>query len=88
MSTNLSTYKYLDWSDYQEVHVIGKVWGVMLYEVMWVLINKNGFSEDLFEHDLRKGNTIMLQILLDGMKLQLCTPSFIDARNRTGVEDK
>ncbi|KAJ2084444.1 hypothetical protein H4R24_000074 [Coemansia sp. RSA 988] len=81
MSTNPSTYKYLDRSDYQEVHAIGEVWGVMLYEVMWALIDKNGFSEDLFEHDLSKGNTIMLQILLDGMKLQPCTPSFIDARN-------
>ncbi|PIA12742.1 hypothetical protein COEREDRAFT_94941 [Coemansia reversa NRRL 1564] len=81
MRTNPSTYKYLDRSDYQEVHAIGEVWAEMLYEVMWALIDKNGFSEDLFAHDLTKGNAQMLQILLDGMKLQPCTPSFIDARN-------
>ncbi|KAJ1938704.1 hypothetical protein EC988_007512, partial [Linderina pennispora] len=27
------------------------------------------------------GNSIALQIILDGMKLQPCNPSFIDARN-------
>ncbi|KAJ2847797.1 hypothetical protein IWW36_003671 [Coemansia brasiliensis] len=81
MRTNPSTYKYLDRPDYQEVHAIGEVWAEMLYEVMWALIEKNGFADDIFAHDLSKGNSIMLQILLDGMKLQPCTPTFIDARN-------
>ncbi|KAJ2295724.1 hypothetical protein IWW55_005352, partial [Coemansia sp. RSA 2706] len=81
MRTNPSTYKYLDRSDYQEVHAIGEVWAEMLYEVMWALIEKNGFADDIFAHDLTKGNSIMLQILLDGMKLQPCTPTFIDARD-------
>ncbi|KAJ2356959.1 hypothetical protein GGF43_001751, partial [Coemansia sp. RSA 2618] len=81
MKTNPSTYKYLDRSDYQEVHAIGEVWAEILYEVMWALIEKNGFADDIFAHDLTKGNSIMLQILLDGMKLQPCTPTFIDARD-------
>ncbi|KAJ2645746.1 hypothetical protein IWW40_005881 [Coemansia sp. RSA 1250] len=81
MRTNPSTYKYLDRPDYQEVHAIGEVWAEMLYEVLWALIEKNGFADDIFAHDLSKGNSIMLQIMLDGMKLQPCTPTFIDARN-------
>ncbi|KAJ2748514.1 hypothetical protein GGI19_006084, partial [Coemansia pectinata] len=36
---------------------------------------------DIFAHDLTKGNSIMLQLLLDGMKLQPCNPTFIDARD-------
>ncbi|ORX64894.1 hypothetical protein DL89DRAFT_271733 [Linderina pennispora] len=81
MDTNPSTYSYLDRMDYQEVHAIGEVWAEILYEVMWALIDKNGFADDIFAHDLTKGNSIMLQILLDGMKLQPCNPTFIDARN-------
>ncbi|KAJ1764183.1 hypothetical protein LPJ69_002004 [Coemansia sp. RSA 1752] len=81
MKTNPSTYKFLDRSDYQEVHAIGEVWAEILYEVMWALIEKNGFAEDIFAHDLAKGNSIMLQIMLDGMKLQPCTPTFVDARD-------
>ncbi|KAI9501722.1 Fungalysin metallopeptidase-domain-containing protein [Coemansia spiralis] len=81
MSTNPQTYKDLDKEEYKEVHAVGQVWASMLYEVMWSLIDSNGISGDLFDHDLSKGNSIMLQILLNGMKLQPCNPSFIDARN-------
>ncbi|KAJ2730389.1 hypothetical protein IW152_005290 [Coemansia sp. BCRC 34962] len=81
LTTNPSMYSFLDYPDYEEVHDIGEVWAEMLYEVMWALINNNGFAKDIFAHDLTKGNSIMLQILLDGMKLQPCNPTFIDARD-------
>ncbi|KAJ1804750.1 hypothetical protein LPJ75_005504, partial [Coemansia sp. RSA 2598] len=47
LRTNPSTFKFLDRSDYQEVHDIGEVWAEILYEVLWALIDKNGFAEDL-----------------------------------------
>ncbi|KAJ2822085.1 hypothetical protein FBU31_004696 [Coemansia sp. 'formosensis'] len=81
LTTNPSMYSLLDDPNYEEVHAIGEVWAEMLYEVMWALIDKNGFAKDIFAHDLTKGNSIMLQILLDGMKLQPCNPTFIDARD-------
>ncbi|KAI9503066.1 peptidase M36 [Coemansia spiralis] len=81
LTTNPETYGYLNRPDYQEVHAIGEVWATILYEVLWNLIDDNGIAGDLFSHDLSKGNSIMLQILLDGMKLQPCNPSFIDARD-------
>ncbi|KAJ1962790.1 hypothetical protein GGI12_002434 [Dipsacomyces acuminosporus] len=80
-TANPSTFEYLDKPGYQEVHAIGEVWAEILYEVLWALVDKNGFAEDIFARDLTKGNTIMLQILLDGMKLQPCNPSFINARD-------
>ncbi|ORX69029.1 hypothetical protein DL89DRAFT_284379 [Linderina pennispora] len=80
-STNPSTYGYLDDPNYQEVHAIGEVWAEILYEVIWNLIDANGMAADLFSHDLTKGNSIALQIILDGMKLQPCNPTFIDARD-------
>ncbi|KAJ2807766.1 hypothetical protein H4R20_001144 [Coemansia guatemalensis] len=84
-STNLTTnphmYQDLNKPNYKEVHNIGEVWASMLYEVLWNLIDEFGISSDIFAHKLDGGNAIMLQILLDGMKLQPCSPSFIDARN-------
>ncbi|PIA15372.1 hypothetical protein COEREDRAFT_22042, partial [Coemansia reversa NRRL 1564] len=84
-STNLTTnphmYQDLNKSNYKEVHNIGEVWASMLYEVLWNLIDVYGTISDIFAHKLDSGNAIMLQILLDGMKLQPCSPSFIDARN-------
>ncbi|KAJ2862306.1 hypothetical protein GGH94_004361 [Coemansia aciculifera] len=81
LTTNPTTYSYLGRVDYQEVHAIGEMWAEMLYEVMWALIDKNGIADDLFAHDLTKGTSIMLQILLDAMKLQPCNPTFINARD-------
>ncbi|KAJ1952105.1 hypothetical protein GGI12_006332, partial [Dipsacomyces acuminosporus] len=80
-STNPSTYKYLDDPEYQEVHSVGEVWAEILYEVTWNLIDANGMADCLFSHDLAKGNSIALQVLLDGMKLQPCNPLFTDARD-------
>ncbi|KAI8321896.1 extracellular metallo proteinase 4 [Martensiomyces pterosporus] len=80
-STNPETYSYLDQQSYQEVHAIGEVWAEVLYEVIWNLIDANGIAADLFSHDLTKGNSIALQIILDGMKLQPCNPTFISARD-------
>ncbi|KAJ1942077.1 hypothetical protein EC988_006587, partial [Linderina pennispora] len=80
-TTNPNTYKTLDDPNYQEVHAIGEVWAEILYEVIWNLIDDNGIADDIFAHDLTKGNSIALQIILDGMKLQPCNPTFIDARD-------
>ncbi|KAJ1959733.1 hypothetical protein GGI12_004181 [Dipsacomyces acuminosporus] len=81
-STNPTTYNYLDRWAYREVHAVGEVWAEMLYEVIWNLIENNGNKiADLFAHDLTAGNSVALQIILDGMKLQPCNPKFTDARN-------
>ncbi|KAI8321895.1 hypothetical protein GQ54DRAFT_324668 [Martensiomyces pterosporus] len=81
LTTNPETFAYLDRSNYQEVHAIGEVWASMLYEMIWNLIDANGISDDLFKHDLTMGNSMAFQIILDGMKLQPCNPTFITARN-------
>ncbi|KAJ2910287.1 hypothetical protein GGI21_001021 [Coemansia aciculifera] len=81
LQTNPATYGYLDRPEYQEVHAAGEVWAAILYEVTWNLADANGIADDLLAHDLAKGTSLMLQVLLDAMKLQPCNPSLIDARN-------
>ncbi|KAJ2825552.1 hypothetical protein GGI24_003126 [Coemansia furcata] len=81
LQTNPTTYGFLNKPEFNEVHAAGEVWAEMLYEVTWNLVDKNGISEDLFAHDLATGNALMMQIVLNGMKLQPCNPSFVDARN-------
>jgi extracellular elastinolytic metalloproteinase len=100
---NPSTYKTLDKSGYWGVHAIGEVWAEILWVVSQKLIEKHGYSENLFPptpiedgsvplgdfyRSDRKGsfvpkhgNTLMVQLLLNGMKLQICHPSFFDARD-------
>ncbi|KAJ2796415.1 hypothetical protein H4R20_005534 [Coemansia guatemalensis] len=88
METNPLTYGIMNEPKYWEVHQKGEVWAEILYEVFWNLIDEHGFTEDLLGHDLTKGNTLALQLLLDGMKLQPCLPGFIDARDAILLADR
>ncbi|KAJ2692214.1 hypothetical protein GGH99_001879 [Coemansia sp. RSA 1285] len=88
LTTNPSTYGTLDGPAYWEVHAKGEVWAEIFYEVLWNLIDAHGFTSDLFSRDLSKGNTLALQLLVDGMKLQPCMPNFIDARDAILLADR
>ncbi|KAJ2375511.1 hypothetical protein IW150_002509 [Coemansia sp. RSA 2607] len=88
LETNPSTYGIMNGPAYWEVHAKGEVWAEIYYEVLWNLIDAHGFSDDLFSHDLTKGNTLALQLLIDGMKLQPCMPNFIDARDAILLADR
>lgn len=55
-----------------EVHNMGEVWCVTLWEARAKLITKHGFST---------GNQLILQLVTDGMKLAPANPNFIQARD-------
>ncbi|KAI8326305.1 hypothetical protein GQ54DRAFT_336699 [Martensiomyces pterosporus] len=58
LATNPETYGYLDKPDYQEVHQIGEVWAEILYEVLWALIDKNGFASDTSYQGSDRNSTV------------------------------
>lgn len=63
---------------------LGEVWAVMLYEVYWNLVDKHGFDPNWSNttgNSSPAGNIIFAQLLIDGMKLQPCTPNFVQARD-------
>ncbi|KAJ2715569.1 hypothetical protein H4R19_001134 [Coemansia spiralis] len=88
MSVNPLTYGFLDRAEYKEDHRVGEVWATILYETMWSLMDAHGIGSDLFAHDLQSGNALFLQLLLDGMKLQPCSPTFTDARDAIVQADR
>ena len=55
-----------------QVHNIGQVWAMMLFEVRARFITRLGFAE---------GNRRILQYVTDGMKLNPANPTLIDARD-------
>ncbi|MEA3208287.1 MAG: large repetitive protein [Chthoniobacter sp.] len=55
-----------------EVHNMGEVWCVTLWEARASLVNKHGFAT---------GNNLILQIVTDGMKLSPANPTFVQARD-------
>ncbi|KAJ1980020.1 hypothetical protein H4R34_002615 [Dimargaris verticillata] len=80
-TTNPSTYKIMDGPAYWGVHAKGEVWAEMLYEMYWALVDAYGFTPDWFSASHDHGNTLALQLVVDGLSLQPCRPSFMDARD-------
>ncbi len=60
-------------------HGVGSVWTTMLWDLTWDLIDQYGFDPDI--KNGTGGNNIALQLVMDGMKLQPCSPGFVDGRD-------
>ncbi|KAL2916696.1 hypothetical protein HK105_203811 [Polyrhizophydium stewartii] len=83
-STNIktNTHTLSDIPKNREVHAVGEVWASMLFEVYWNLVDKLGFEPNIKDGAKSgKGNTEFLQLVVNGMKLQPCNPTFVDARD-------
>jgi len=83
MTTNPTVYSYLDQEKYNSnEHHIGEIWANMLYEMFWNVVDATGkWNPDWYSADKTAGNTLALQIVIDGLKLQPCNPSFLQARD-------
>lgn len=67
-----------------EVHNIGEIWCAALWEMTWAIIQQeNNINTNLYNFSLGNngGNSIALKLVMEGMKLQPCSPGYIDARN-------
>jgi len=80
------TFSFLnDKIKYGAVHAIGSVWATILHEVYWELTDKYGFDDDWYVGT--GGNNIVFFNVVDGLKLQPCKPSFVDARDAILLAD-
>ena len=80
MTVNPAKYGFLkNYGDSDSPHNTGYVWASMLWDINWKMINKYGFSPDLYNG--KAGNNMALQLVMTGLKLQTCSPGFIDGRD-------
>lgn len=63
----------------QPVHNIGELWAVTLWDVYWNLVDAYGFDPDFYAGS--GGNNLALRLVMDALKLQPCSPTFLDARD-------
>jgi hypothetical protein len=80
-STNfaINPHTYDDIKTEVAPHGVGSVWAAMLWEMTWDLIDEYGFDSDIYNGT--GGNNIALQLVIDGLKLQPCSPGFVDGRD-------
>ena len=62
-------------------HGVGYAWATMLWEVVWNLIDTHGYNADFYADWSTGGNNLAMQLIMDGMKLQPCSPGFVDGRD-------
>ena len=64
-----------------ESHDRGEFWCMALWEMTWEIIQVAGINPNLFNPAAPGGNSVALKLVTEGMRLQPCSPGFIDARN-------
>ncbi|HRI61134.1 MAG TPA: T9SS-dependent M36 family metallopeptidase [Saprospiraceae bacterium] len=84
MAVNSQSYGDLAISG--EVHNIGEIWSQALWDMTWKLIDQEGFDPDWYNGN--GGNNTALRLVIEGMRLQPCSPGYIDARNAIIAADE
>ena len=75
----INTHTLTDIAVLPAPHGMGEVWAVTLWEVFWELVGAHGFDPDIYNGS--GGNNLALQLVIDGLKIQACNPTFIEARD-------
>lgn len=81
MSINPLTYGKLLSIPNSEPHYIGEVWTSALWDMTWNMIKQDGINSNIYDANGAGGNIAALNIVTLGMKLQPCSPGFVDGRD-------
>ncbi|TVQ35077.1 MAG: hypothetical protein EA370_09690 [Wenzhouxiangella sp.] len=67
-------------------HGVGSVYNTIIWDLYWNLVNRYGFDEDF--HTGSGGNNILMQLVVDSLKLQPCGPTFVTNREAMLLADQ
>jgi hypothetical protein len=81
-------FQYLDDAGVEqtEEHGTGAVWATVLWDLSWAYINKYGYDDNKYTGT--GGNNKLMRIVLDGIKLQPCSPTFVSGRDAIIAADQ
>ncbi|MEZ4859392.1 MAG: M36 family metallopeptidase [Flavobacteriaceae bacterium] len=72
-------------------HGVGSVWATTLWEMTWGLIDAHGWDADIFnftgDPNLDAGNVMAMALITEALKLQPCSPGFVDGRDAIFAAD-
>ncbi len=78
-TVNNFSYAATNNNSISQPHGIGFVWATMLWDMTWALIDEYGFDPDLISGT--GGNNIAMDLVTNALKLQPCSPGFVDGRD-------
>ncbi len=76
---NVNNKTYADIIGTTAPHPLGEVWVATLWDIYWAFVDLYGFDEDW--SNTESGNFKAIQLVMDGMKFQQCSPGFVEGRD-------
>lgn len=70
---------FSDMGSVNQPHGVGEIWASALWDLYWNLVAVYGFDENLYAGT--GGNNILMQLVIDALKMQPCNPDFLQARD-------
>ncbi|WP_051285364.1 M36 family metallopeptidase [Aequorivita capsosiphonis] len=67
-------------------HGVGEIWATMLWEMTWEIMATESFDPDVYNGT--GGNNVALALVTEGLKLQPCSPGFVDGRDAILAADQ
>jgi hypothetical protein len=84
--TNKFQYTDDEGIEQTEEHGTGSVWATVLWDLSWAYINKYGYDDNKYTGN--GGNNKLMRVVLDGIKLQPCSPTFVSGRDAIIAADQ
>lgn len=83
---NAVTYAKVGNLSFSQPHGIGSIWATMLWDMTWeIILQDNQIVSNIYSVPVNildmKGNIAALKLVNEGLRLQPCSPSFVDARD-------
>lgn len=67
-------------------HGVGSVWATMLWDLYWNFVDVYGYDNDRYNGT--GGNNMVMQLVIDGLKLQPCDADFTEMRDAIILADE
>jgi hypothetical protein len=83
---NVVTYAKVADLSFSQPHGIGSIWATMLWDMTWeIILQDNIIVSNIYNTPTAvsnmRGNIAALKLVNEGLRLQPCSPSFVEARN-------
>ncbi|WP_332368244.1 M36 family metallopeptidase [Spirosoma telluris] len=80
------TYAKVGDTNYSIPHGIGSIWATMLWDMTWeIILQDNQITANIYDTPASltamQGNVAALKLVTEGLRLQPCSPSFVQSRD-------
>ncbi|RMG80111.1 MAG: T9SS C-terminal target domain-containing protein [Bacteroidetes bacterium] len=83
---NVNPHTYADIASLSIPHGVGSVWCAMLWDMYWAFVDEYGWDPDIYNGT--GGNNMAVRLVFEAMKIQPCSPGFVDGRDAILAADE